>query len=108
MLSNHLLCSLSFVALDCDYKAQVLLGVHDLDTGIDDTKSVKITIKIEEKDRIIKHPEYSNKTKKYDVALLDLKEDIPFKEKKNIRPVCLPDGSSHDYDIHIDYHWARA
>ncbi len=40
-------------------------------------------------ERFLKHPNYKADTLEYDVALIELKTDIPFYQYPNIRPVSL-------------------
>ncbi|KRY92980.1 Transmembrane protease serine 9, partial [Trichinella pseudospiralis] len=68
------------VAVD---KIDVVSGAHDIENHFEDSQR-KIPVK-----NFVIHPDYNSKNLVADIALLKLKEKIPYTDKT--RPACLPD-----------------
>jgi len=69
---------------------QMLLGEHDY---WDSDEPVRMDIS-----EIIMHPEYNSQTVDQDFALLRMANKIDWAANPNIRPACLPEYGSGDYD----------
>ncbi|CAG0883090.1 unnamed protein product, partial [Darwinula stevensoni] len=70
----------------------VSLGDHDLKV-LSEAASISVPVS-----GLLLHPEYTHKDDHYvnDIALLELKVPVNFKEHSNIRPVCLPKPDEMD------------
>lgn len=77
------------------------MRLGDLDYTIDYDDAEPLQVKIAER---IKHPEFTNKHKYNDIALLRLEHSVLFGEY--IRPICLPDSSSIAFNA-IATGWGR-
>lgn len=90
----------SLVAVMADFRVNVRLGEHDINTEKDcdaQNKCLDPVQDIEIQDRI-KHPQYDNRKKINDIALLKLKTAADV-SKKNVRTICLPTESDNQIDV---------
>ena len=81
-------CTYRETALDL----QLLLGEHDYDTQ-GESRMVRRNIQ-----QIVDHPNYDHYTTNYDFSLLKMSGRAPFASAPHIRPVCLPEDDSADYN----------
>jgi len=70
---------------------EVRLGEHRLSTS-SESQLLKPGI-----EKIVLHPNYDNKTKNYDLALLKLGAPVDFEAYPHIRPICLPESTYNNY-----------
>jgi hypothetical protein len=84
-------------AAHCTYQdhpssIEVLLGEHDY---YDDTEAVALRLSLAE---IVNHPAYNPDTTDNDFSLLKLESHVDFDSFPHIRPACLPEDPTEDYD----------
>merc|ERR1719312_1253036 len=73
-----------------EFRFQILLGEHDV-TTTSETDSIRSNVA-----EVIKHPKYRGLN--YDFALVKLSSPVDFSKHPHIRPICLPENESENYD----------
>jgi len=71
---------------------QILLGEHDYES---DTEADSVRSNIAQ---IVDHPNYNSRTLNNDYSLVKLAQPIIFADHPHIRPICLPEDDSEDFN----------